>query len=149
MTALLFVAFLGGFLTIAAPCILTVLPIILGSTIGHQNKWRPLAIVIGLTVSFTGFALLFTYITNLFGLTSNTLRIIALVLLAIFGLVMIFPAPFEKLLNELQRIWYKIFPKKQLSPSPTNEQKKKGVFNGFLVGMSLGLVWAPCAGPIL
>jgi cytochrome c biogenesis protein CcdA/thiol-disulfide isomerase/thioredoxin len=150
MFSLLFIAFIGGFLTIAAPCILAVLPIILGSTIGHQNKFRPLAIVLGLTVSFTGFGILFTYVTTLFGISSETLRTIALVFLGIFGLALIFPAVFEKIIFELQQFSKKLLPTKDPSiKSPIKTPKVKGVIDGFLVGASLGLIWVPCAGPIL
>jgi len=148
MFSLLLIAFIGGFLTIAAPCILAVLPIILGSTIGHQNKLRPVAIVLGLTLSFTGFGVLFTYVTNFFGISSENLRIIALLCLAIFGLALIFPAVFEKIIFHLQQFFQKLIPSKDPDAEPT-VAKEKGVWDGFLVGASLGLVWVPCAGPIL
>jgi cytochrome c biogenesis protein CcdA/thiol-disulfide isomerase/thioredoxin len=148
MISLLFIAFIGGFLTIAAPCILAVLPIILGSTIGHQNKFRPVAIVLGLTISFTGFGILFTYVTNLFGISSESLRTLALIFLGIFGLALIFPSVFEKIIFNLQQFSKKLLPTKDPSLKPAAE-KEKGVLDGFLVGASLGLVWVPCAGPIL
>lgn len=150
MLSLLFIAFIGGFLTIAAPCILAVLPIILGSTIGHQSKFRPIAIVVGLTLSFTGFGILFTYVTNLFGISSETLRTVALLFLAIFGLALIFPGVFEKVIFELQQFAKKLLPTKDPAIKSSGETlKEKGVMDGFLVGASLGLVWVPCAGPIL
>lgn len=148
MLSLLFIAFIGGFLTIAAPCILAVLPIILGSTIGHQNKFRPIAIVLGLTISFTGFGILFTYVTNLFGISSESLRTLALIFLGIFGLALIFPGVFEKIIFHLQQFFKKLLPTKDPSLKPAIE-KEKGILDGFLVGASLGLVWVPCAGPIL
>ncbi|MFO0781020.1 MAG: cytochrome c biogenesis protein DipZ [Candidatus Gracilibacteria bacterium] len=147
MFSLFILAFIGGFLTIAAPCILAVLPIILGSTIGQQSRLRPFFIVLGLTVSFTAFGVIFQYVTNLFGLTNNTLRNVALVFLGVFGLALIFPSVFEKVLFHLQNFFNRLVPPKQAILPET--QKKKGLINGFLVGASLGLVWVPCAGPIL
>ncbi len=150
MTSLFIIAFVGGFLTIAAPCILAVLPIILGSTIGQQqSKLRPFFIVLGLTVSFTGFGLIFQYVTNLFGLSNNTLRNVALVFLGVFGFALIFPAVFEKIIFHLQNFFNKFVPKQEAAMPAQQVQKKKGLINGFLVGASLGLVWVPCAGPIL
>jgi cytochrome c biogenesis protein CcdA/thiol-disulfide isomerase/thioredoxin len=149
MFTLFIIAFIGGFLTIAAPCILAVLPIILGSTIGQQSRLRPFFIVLGLTVSFTGFGVLFQYVTNLFGLSSNTLRNIALVFLGVFGLALIFPSVFEKIIFHLQNFFNNMLPKKEPGVAPAEMQKKKGLLNGFFVGASLGLVWVPCAGPIL
>jgi len=51
-------AFLAGILTIAAPCILPMLPIILGASVGQKNKLRPLFIVMGFVVSFAAASLL-------------------------------------------------------------------------------------------
>jgi len=148
MFSLFLIAFVGGFLTIAAPCILAVLPIIVGSTVGQQSKLRPFFIVLGLTVSFTAFGVIFQYVTNLFGLSNNSLRNIALVFLGVFGLALIFPQIFEKILFHIQNFFNKLVPPKP-SILPTEAQKKKGLLNGFFVGASLGLVWVPCAGPIL
>ena len=148
MLSLLTIAFLGGILTIAAPCILAVLPIILGSTIGHQNKLRPLVIVLGLTVSFTAFGILFNYFTNLFGIDSNTLRSFALIILGIFSLALIFPTIFEKILFSLKSFFSK-FKKNTSATAQNNPQKQQSLWSAFLIGASLGLVWAPCAGPIL
>lgn len=147
MTNFFLIAFIGGFLTIAAPCILAVLPIILGSTVGQQNKLRPLVIVLGLTLSFTGFGVLFTYVTSLFGLSNNTLRTVALLFLGLFGLALIFPQVFEKIVASIQNFFRETFPAKKTSANL--KQPKKGLLNAFLIGVSLGLVWVPCAGPIL
>ncbi len=149
MFTLFIIAFIGGFLTIAAPCILAVLPIIVGSTMGQQSKFRPFFIVLGLTVSFTAFGVIFQYVTNLFGLSNSVLRNIALVFLGLFGLALIFPQIFEKILFYVQNFFNKFIPQKKTMLPNQQEQKKKGLINGFLVGASLGLVWVPCAGPIL
>jgi len=146
---MLFIAFIGGLITIAAPCILTVLPILLGSTLGQQNKLRPLMIVLGLTVSFTGFGILFASVTTVLGLSSNTLRNIALILLGLFSLALIFPITYEKILFSIQNVGRKIIAQKKTTSSSIQKPAKKGLLNGFIVGASLGLVWVPCAGPIL
>lgn len=148
MFSLFFIAFIGGFLTIAAPCILAVLPIILGSTLGNQSRLRPFFIVLGLTVSFTAFGVIFQQVTSLFGLSNNTLRNIALVFLVLFGLALIFPKVFERAIFQIQNFFNRFVGQKS-TIFPNKEQEKKGLLNGFLVGASLGLVWVPCAGPIL
>ncbi len=142
------IAFIGGLLTILAPCILAVLPILLGTTLGNQNKLRPIMIVLGLIVSFTFFGVAFSYLTDLFGISSNTFRNIALVLLVLFGVGLIFPTTFEKIYYAIQNVFAKLHPNKASTPS-TSDQKKNSLLSAFLIGTSLGLVWAPCAGPIL
>jgi len=143
----LVIAAVGGLLTILAPCILAVLPILLGATLGNKNKWRPVLIVLGLSVSFSVFGLAFSYLTNLLGLSNNTIRNIALIFLGIFALAMIFPLWFEKFFYGVKSFFSRFFPTSNL---PENlKTKKESLWGAFVLGCSLGLVWAPCAGPIL
>ncbi len=90
-------AFLAGILTIAAPCILPMLPIILGASVGQQNRQRPLLIVAGFIVSFAAASLLLSALVTHLNLSPNVLRDVAVILLLIFGLLMVWPGPFERL----------------------------------------------------
>src|ERR1700680_3037057 len=89
----LLLALLAGIVTVAAPCTLPMLPILLGASVGQSGKLRPAMIALGFVISFSATALLVSAITRVFD--PNSLRTGAAVLLVGFGLLMIWPAPFE------------------------------------------------------
>ena len=118
----LVLALLAGVVTVAAPCTLPMLPILLGASVGQTGKMRPAMIALGFVMSFSMVALLLGAITRVFDFDPNHLRNAAAILLIGFGLLMIWPTPFE---------WLSIR------------------IGGFVLGTTLGLVWTPCAGPVL
>jgi cytochrome c-type biogenesis protein len=130
-------ALLAGVVTVAAPCTLPMLPILLGASVGHTGKVRPAMIALGFVMSFSMVALLLGAITRAFDFDPNHLRNAAAVLLLGFGLLMIWPAPFE---------WLSIRIGGFSGGAPASRQ---GVIGGFVLGATLGLVWTPCAGPVL
>src|SRR5258706_7569154 len=91
----LVLALLAGVVTIAAPCTLPMLPILLGASVGQTSKVRPALIALGFVISFSAAALLLSAITRVFDFDPNVLRTGAAILLLGFGLLMIWPAPFE------------------------------------------------------
>jgi len=133
-------ALLAGVVTVAAPCTLPMLPILLGVSIGQTRKARPAMIALGFVMSFSIVALLLSAITRAFDFDPNVLRTGAAVLLAGFGLLMIWPAPFEFLTSRLAGL---------TGGSLGNAMPSQGLFGGFVLGATLGLVWTPCAGPVL
>jgi cytochrome c-type biogenesis protein len=140
MVTLLF-ALLAGIVTVAAPCTLPVLPVLFGASIGQTSKARPVFIALGFVASFTIVAIVFSAITQIVGIDPDRLRMVAIGLLLIFGILMLWPRPFEwlgaragDLLNRVHRI-------------PVRAQS--GNIGGFVLGTTLGLVWTPCAGPVL
>jgi cytochrome c biogenesis protein CcdA len=139
MLELLF-ALLAGVLTIAAPCTLPMLPILLGASFGRAGPWRPAMIALGFVVSFSAVALLLGALTRLFDFDPNVLREAALILLLGFGLLMLWPAPFE---------WLSIRLNGWLDLGNTSTTQREGALGGFVLGTTLGLVWTPCAGPVL
>lgn len=139
MLELLF-AVLAGILTIAAPCTLPMLPILLGASIGRTSQLRPAMIALGFVISFSAVALLLGALTRLFDFDPNVLREAAAVLLLGFGLLMLWPAPFERLSIRLNG-W--------LNLGTTSGAQREGAFGGLVLGTTLGLVWTPCAGPVL
>ena len=139
LSALIGVAVLAGVATVAAPCTLPMLPILLGVSIGQTGKARPAMIALGFVMSFSAVALLLSAITRAFDFDPNLLRTGAAVLLAGFGLLMIWPAPFEWLSIRLSGAAGSL---SQAAPS-------QSLFGGFVLGTTLGLVWTPCAGPVL
>lgn len=132
-------AFLAGVLTIAAPCILPMLPILLGASVGHNSKQRPLLIVLGFIVSFSAASLVLSAIVGHLGLSQNTLRDVAVAVLAVFAVFMIWPKPFEMLTLKLSGTINKAGQIGQGS----------GNMSGLILGLVLGIIWTPCAGPIL
>ena len=133
----LLLALLAGVVTVAAPCTLPMLPILLGASVGQTGKVRPAMIALGFVMSFSMVALLLGAITRVFDFDPSTLRTGAAILLLGFGLLMIWPAPFEWL-----SIRFGGFSGN--SPAP-----RQGMIGGFVLGTTLGLVWTPCAGPVL
>ena len=135
----LVLALLAGVVTVAAPCTLPMLPILLGASVGQTSKARPAMIALGFVMSFSMVALALSAITRVFDFDPNDLRTGAAVLLAGFGLLMIWPTPFEWLSIRLGG----------LTGSSAGGAPSQGVIGGFVLGTTLGLVWTPCAGPVL
>jgi cytochrome c biogenesis protein CcdA len=134
-------AFAAGMLTIAAPCVLPMLPVILGASVGHSDPTRPLFITAGFAVSFTLVAFLFGLFPTVLGLSQDTLRNVAVVLLLVFGALMIWPHPIELLASRMSVVLGHI--------GDAGKQAGSGKAGAFVLGASLGAVWAPCAGPVL
>ena len=135
-------ALLAGIVTIAAPCTLPVLPILLGASVGQNSRLRPAFIALGFVASFTAVALVLGALTRAFHFDPDILRTGATVLLAAFGALMIWPTPFEWLSARLSNL--RTGP---IGGAPV--ARHQGNLGGFVLGTTLGLVWTPCAGPVL
>lgn len=135
----LVLAALAGVVTIAAPCTLPVLPILLGASIGQTSRLRPAFIAAEFVVAFSVVALALSALTRVFDFDPGVLRDAAAILLVVFGFLMIWPAPFEWLSIRLTGLT-------QQNATPRDRQ---GLLGGFILGTTLGLVWTPCAGPVL
>ena len=134
-------ALLAGVATVAAPCTLPVLPILLGASVGRTSRLRPAAISLGFVVSFSFVALLLNALTRALDFDPNILRDGAVILLVIFGLLMIFPAAWERLVAA-------IVPATAHSGAAALANRRS-VASGFVLGSALGMIWTPCAGPVL
>ncbi len=142
MTTLLFFAFLSGLVTIAAPCIWPLLPIILSSSVIGTGHKRPLGITIGILVSFGILTLTISYLVSFFKFDPNILRYFAVFILLFLGATMVIP-PLTRIVESfVSRFVGKLAAKPGEIPS-------SGFLPGFITGLSLGVVWTPCAGPIL
>ncbi len=141
MILLIFFAFIAGIVTILSPCILPILPIILSSSIGTQNigKGRPLGVITGFVLSFTFFTLFLTAIVRFSGVSADALRLFSIVVIGLFGLSMLIPKV---------QIWLEILFSK-LSQFIPQSGSQTGFGGGVIIGLSLGLLWTPCVGPIL
>jgi cytochrome c biogenesis protein CcdA/thiol-disulfide isomerase/thioredoxin len=139
MALLILFGFIAGAATALSPCVLPVLPIVLtaGATGGRR---RPLGIVAGLAVSFTFATVAAVYVISALGLPNDFLRKLAIVVLLGFGIVLMIPK-----LAARTEAWMSQF----ASRAGVAKGKGDGFWSGTAVGASLGLVYAPCAGPIL
>lgn len=134
-------AILAGAVTIGGPCILPLLPIILGTSTVRAHASRPLFIVLGFVMSFTFFVIVFATVGRSLGIDPELFRKGAAILIGLFGLTMLFPSIQARIFAGLEPLARKLAPK----ADPQNA----GLWGGFVLGVSLGLVWSPCAGPVL
>lgn len=132
-------AFLAGVVTILSPCILPVLPIVLASSLS-QSKKRPIGIVLGFILSFTFFTLALSTLVKYTGIPGDILRNISVIIILLFGISLIIPK--TQILLEL------VF-SKLTSYIPNQSNHTDGIWSGFIIGLSLGLIWTPCVGPII
>lgn len=139
MFFLILFAFLGGIVTVLSPCILPLLPIILSSSVDTSGKARPFGVVVGFTASFTFFTLFLASIVNITGIPSGLIRNVSIIFLFVFGLSLLIP----KIQTYVEILFSKF------SSRVPNASNKKGFWGGLVVGLSLGLLWTPCVGPIL
>lgn len=137
MLVLLVFAFLGGVVTILSPCILPILPIVLSGSIAEGRK-RPWGIVTGFILSFTFFTLFLTALVNALGISPDKLRGVSVFIIFLFGLSLLIP--------RIQGVMERGI---SLLNLKTPKAAGTGFRSGFLVGLSLGLIWTPCVGPIL
>ncbi len=140
---LFFLAIAAGILTILAPCILPVLPFLLGTS-GGRSKWRPFMIVAGFIGSFAVIGAAFATAGTFLGISNDALRTIAGVILLFCGAALCFEKLYEKLSIKIQPLLAKLG-----SSVSHGSALKTDALSGLAVGASLGLVWTPCAGPIL
>lgn len=128
---LLGIAFLAGLITAISPCVLPVLPILLA---GGASGRRPLGIIVGLVGSFSVFTVVGASLLRSLGLPEDALRTLAIALLFLLAATLLVPqlaAVVERPLLVLGR------------------QRPRTEANGVILGASLGLVFVPCAGPVL
>jgi cytochrome c biogenesis protein CcdA/thiol-disulfide isomerase/thioredoxin len=130
---LLLAGFAAGLATAISPCVLPVLPILLAGGASGGRR-RPYAIVAGLVVSFTAFTLGGAWLLDALGLPKDFLRNLAVALLFVVAATLLYP----RLGDLLERPLYR------LTRRPSSD-----LGGGFLLGASLGLVFVPCAGPVL
>jgi cytochrome c biogenesis protein CcdA/thiol-disulfide isomerase/thioredoxin len=136
---LLFLAYFGGILTILSPCILPVLPFVFARS-DQPFRRSGLPLLAGMAVTFTLVASLAT-IGGGWAVRANQFgRVAALILFAVFGLTLLLPSLADRLSRPIVQLGNRFSQNSTASPD---------LFNSFLLGIGTGLLWAPCAGPIL
>jgi cytochrome c biogenesis protein CcdA len=137
---LLVLAYLGGILTIVSPCILPVLPFV------FARADRPfissgLPMLIGMVVTFAAVATL-AGVAGGWAVNANQYgRAVAMVVLAAFGLTLIFPNLADRAMNPFVDLGAKL--------SNSIGAQDAAILPSFLLGVATGFLWAPCAGPVL
>jgi cytochrome c biogenesis protein CcdA/thiol-disulfide isomerase/thioredoxin len=142
---LLLLAFLGGILTIISPCILPVLPFVFARADQPFRK-SGLPLLAGMAVTFAGFAAIAT-LGGAWVVRANRYgRDASLIVLATFGLTLLWPALADRLSRPFVALGSRL---SQPSASGASSDNNPGAFRSLLLGIATGLLWAPCAGPIL
>ncbi|HUN95571.1 MAG TPA: cytochrome c biogenesis protein DipZ [Bradyrhizobium sp.] len=134
-------AYLGGVLTIVSPCILPVIPFVLARA-DRPFLRNGLPMLVGMSLAFAVVASLASIAGGWVVSANQYGRVAALVLLAVFGLTLVFPGLADRLMRPLVAIGARI--------SNSAEQADAENFAAPLVlGVATGFLWAPCAGPVL
>jgi cytochrome c biogenesis protein CcdA/thiol-disulfide isomerase/thioredoxin len=134
-------ALAAGLVTVASPCILPMLPVLLGASWGRRDARRPLFVVTGFVASFAATALAFGASTRVLGVSHDAVRGLAIAALCVFGLLSLFPRTFETLSPALSRIGD--------TAARLPAARRDTPVGALALGASLGALWTPCAGPAL
>jgi cytochrome c biogenesis protein CcdA/thiol-disulfide isomerase/thioredoxin len=139
------IGFVGGLITGISPCVLPVLPVIFfsGGSASARDEVkakspftgsRPYLVILGLVISFSVFTLVGSLLLSLLHLPQDVIRWVGLAVLVLLGIGLIVPA-FERILEKP----FQWIPQRAVS----NDR------GGFVLGLALGAVYVPCAGPVL
>jgi cytochrome c-type biogenesis protein len=139
MVALAF-SFAAGLLTALSPCVLPLLPIIVGSA-ATAGRLGPLVLASGLVTAFTAVGVLLTAVQGAVGIDDLWLRRVSAAMLVAAGVVLM-SAPLQDFVSKI------VSPLATLG-SRASAQRGRGLAPQFVIGAALGGVWSPCAGPTL
>ncbi|MFT4276768.1 MAG: cytochrome c biogenesis CcdA family protein [Rhodopseudomonas sp.] len=140
MTALA-LAFVAGLLSILSPCVLPLVPIVLGAAVA-QHRHGPLALAAGLALSFTLIGLLVAVAGFSLGLDAGFFRAMAAVIMIALGAVLLVP-------SWQMRLAAAGGPMSSLADQYFGQASGSGLAGRFGIGLLLGAVWSPCVGPTL
>lgn len=134
-------AYLAGLLTLINPCVLPVLPIVIGSALG-QHRLGPVAMAAGMSVSFVILGLFVAAFGQALGLSEERLNLIAAIGMMLFGAALLLPqagAVFQTATAGLAA----------RADSRIDQTRDHGLIGQVLGGALLGAAWSPCIGPTL
>jgi cytochrome c-type biogenesis protein len=135
-------ALIAGAITVTSPCIIPILPIVLGSIL-KNHKWYPVYLVLGMATTFTVLGLLFGAFGNSLPIDRILLNRLAIWFMGLMGVALIIKPIGDRFSNLTSRLtsWLgSRGPKANQLAQPSE---------AFVLGSLLGIIWAPCAGPIL
>ena len=136
MIHILFVSFVAGMITVLAPCVLPVLPVILGGSLADQDKYRPRVIILSFACSILLFTLTLQWLVWTLWIQKNDLVMVSGVILGLFGLSLVFPQAREYFadrsgINRITRY--------------TARSKHQGYIPDIILGLVLGPVFNTCS----
>ncbi|MHB8220208.1 MAG: cytochrome c biogenesis protein DipZ [Acidimicrobiales bacterium] len=140
MLLLLSVGFLGGVITGLSPCVVPVLPVVVAGGSTGTDRRRPYAVIAGLVVSFVTFTLVGGALLRLLDLPQDVLEYLGIALLLALSVGLLVPWLGEQLERPFARLGAG-----RVAGTPGGT----GIVSGFALGIGLGLVFVPCAGPVL
>ncbi len=137
--------FAAGLVTILKPCCLPLVPAVMSGSAG--GKFRPVAVVTGMALSFTLMGTLVSAFGSAFAGFADSLRSLSILFIITMGLVL-----FDEDINmEFIKLSSSITQglRNNVGFLNRSNSSQNGIFSAFFLGMSLGIVWIPCVGPIL
>lgn len=134
-------AYLAGLLTLINPCVLPVLPIVLVSAL-NANRYGPVALAAGMSLSFVAFGVLVTAFGSSIGLDQDRLAEFGALVMVAFGIVLLVPV-FSR---RFEAATAGLAARADAGMDAVGSDGLKGQFFG---GVLLGAVWSPCIGPTL
>ena len=142
----LFLVFVAGLGTIFSPCLLPILPAVLSGSVG--SRYRPIAIVAGVSLTFTSMGVLASLLGASFIFFEAYLRWFSIIFIIAMGVVLFddrIGGMYASLASRAVS-----FVKLPITMRPiTMVEEGGGLLGGFALGLSLGVLWIPCVGPIL
>jgi cytochrome c biogenesis protein CcdA/thiol-disulfide isomerase/thioredoxin len=137
-------AFVAGLLTVLAPCTLPVIPLVLGGATGGGRR-RIGGIFIGFGTAFLAVTVVFAATLATLGVTTDRLRLGAAVVLGVAGLSLAWP----RLARILDRVLGPVQQRASEGRLAAPDTHPTGLLGGLAIGAGIGLIWAPCVGPIM
>jgi cytochrome c biogenesis protein CcdA len=134
-------ALLAGTLSVLSPCVLPLIPIVLGAAVG-EHRFGPAALAAGLALSFVTIGLFVATIGFSIGLDLDVFRSVAAILLIVMGAVLLIP-------RVQAQVAAAAGPVGNWMQTQAGEVPGRGLGKQFTVGVLLGAVWSPCVGPTL
>lgn len=134
-------AFLAGVLSTLSPCVLPLIPIIIGAA-ANQHRYGPFALAGGLTISFAIIGTALASVGSSIGLAQDGFRLFAAIVMGLIGIVLISSKLQERFAVAMSGV-------SGAGNSLLSKVTIEGLFGQFLIGVLLGLVWTPCVGPTL
>lgn len=141
MVLSIFFAFVAGLLSTLLPCVLPLLPIILGAAVS-EHRLAPFAMALGLALSFVVIGMFVATIGFAIGLDTQIFRVAAALLLMAIGIVLLVP----QLQTQVAGV---AAPVSGWAQSSFGGFDRSGIGGQFALGLLLGAVWSPCVGPTL
>ena len=131
-------ALIAGMLTVLAPCVVSVIPILLSRTATGASRRSPFLVILGLSISILVFSVLLKSTTLLFDVPSIVWSVISGLIIAIFGISMLFPSLWEWVMTKTRFVFV-------AQRNMGKASVKKGLWGDLLLGASLGPVFSACS----